>query len=103
VARLRKAEHELQGTVLDLVQEIETLKVRRTAARQRLQFRDTALERTRSLYELEVQANLADALVRQTEAQYLAARADFDLALAWARVEALTGRLAPQPSKERVP
>jgi outer membrane protein TolC len=103
-ARLKKAEQELQQAVLDLVQEIETLKVRRTVAKQRLAYRDTALERTRSLYELEVQANLGDALVRLTEAQYLAARADFELALAWARVEALTGRLAPASSnKERTP
>ena len=102
-ARLKKAEQDLQQAVLDLVQEIETLKVRRAVARQRLEFRDAALERTRSLYELEVQANLGDALVRLTEAQYLAARADFELALAWARVEALTGRLAPAPPKERTP
>lgn len=102
-ARVGEIEHELQQAVLDLVQEIETLRVQRTAAQQRLLFRDTALERTRTLYELEVQANLGDALVRLTEAQFLAARADFDLALAWARIEALTGKLAPATTKEQKP
>ncbi len=102
-ARLKKAEHELQQAVLDLVQEIEALRVRRSAAQQRLAYRDAALERTRSLYELEVQSNLGDALVRLTEAQFLAAQADFELALAWARLEALTGRLLPAAPKERAP
>jgi outer membrane protein TolC len=102
-ARLAKAEHELRRAVLDTVQEIEALKVRREAARTRVAFRDLYLDRSRALYELEQQVDLGDALARLTEAQWLAARADFDLALAWARLDALTGALVQSSGAERSP
>ncbi len=102
-ARLRKVEHDLQQTVLDAVQELETLKVRREAAKQRVAFRDLYLDRARAIYEMEVQTSLGDAMVRLTEAQWLAAQADYQLALAWARVEALTGKLAESPAEEKKP
>ncbi len=102
-ARQRKAEHDLQQTVLDAVQELETLKVRREAAKQRLAFRDLYLDRARAVYEMEVQTNLGDAMVRLTEAQWLAAQADYQLALAWARIEALTGKLVEPSTQEKKP
>jgi outer membrane protein TolC len=102
-ARLRKTEHDLQQTVLDAVQELETLKVRREAAKQRLAYRDLYLDRARAIYEMEVQTNLGDAMVRLTEAQWLAAQADYQLALAWARIEALTGKLVEPPAPEKKP
>lgn len=100
-ARLRKAEHDLRRAVLDVVQEIETLKVKHKTAQQRVSFRDLYLDRSRSLYDLEVQTNLGDAMARLTEAQWLAARADFELALAWARLDALTGKLVTSSEKEQ--
>ncbi len=102
-ARLRKVEHDLQQTVLDAVQELETLKVRREAAKQRVAFRDLYLDRARAIYEMEVQTSLGDAMVRLTEAQWLAAQADYQLALAWARVEALTGKLVETSAPEKKP
>ncbi len=92
-ARLAKAEYDLSNTVLDLVQELETLKVRREAAHRRIAWRDLSLDRARALYEMEVRTDLGDALVRLTEAQYQAAQAEFEWALVWARIDALTGRL----------
>lgn len=102
-ARLKRAEHELQQTVLDAVQALETLKVRREAAKQRLAFRDLYLDRARAIYEMEVQTSLGDAMTRLTEAQWLAAQADYQLALAWARIEALTGKLIDPPLPEKKP
>ncbi len=102
-ARLRKAERDLQQAVLDAVQELETLKVRREAAKQRVAFRDLYLDRARAIYEMEVQTSLGDAMVRLTEAQWLAALADYQLALAWARVEALAGKLIEQSEQEKKP
>jgi outer membrane protein TolC len=92
-ARMRKAEHDLHQATLDVVQELETLKVRQQAAAQRTAFRDLYLDRQRALYEMETQVSLGDAMARLTEAQWQAARVDFDLALAWARLDALTGVL----------
>lgn len=102
-ARLRRAEHDLQRTVLDTVQELEALKVRREAARQRVAYRDLYLDRARAIYEMEVQTSLGDAMARLTEAQWLAAKADYELALAWARIDALTGKLVESSVKEEKP
>jgi len=102
-ARLRKTEHDIRKLALDLVQELETLKVKREAARQRLAFRDLSLEQRRALYEMEVQTTLGDAMTRLTEAQWLAAKADFELALAWARVDTLTGKLIQTNSEAKAP
>lgn len=102
-AILRKAEQDMRSTVLDLVQELETLKVRRETARNRVAFRDLYLDRSRALYDMEVQTNLGDALVRLTEAQWKAAKADYDLALAWAKVDALTGNLISLPAEKKTP
>lgn len=94
-ARLAAAEQALAQAALDLVQAVEALKVRRDTARQRLAFRDLYLDRSRALYEMEVRTDLGDALTRLTEAQWLAAAVDFELALTWAKIDALTGRLVP--------
>ncbi len=90
-ARLRKAEYELRLTVLTVVQDLETLKIKRTAAQQRVAFRDISVDRARARFELEMNANLGDASVRLTEAQWMAAQADYEWALTWARIDALAG------------
>ena len=102
-AQLRKAEYDLQKTVLDAVQGLETLKVKRQAAKQRVAFRDLYLDRARAIYDMEVQISLGDAMTRLTEAQWLATKADFEFALAWARIEALTGKLIDTSVQETKP
>lgn len=92
-ARQKRAELDLRQAVLDLVQELESLKVERDAAKVRSAYRDLYLDRSRALYELEVRTDLGDAMTRVTEAQWQAAKVEFGLALAWARVDALTGEL----------
>jgi outer membrane protein TolC len=99
-ARLRRAELDLHQTVLDLVQELESLKIERNAAKVRSSYRDLYLDRSRALYEMEVKSDLGDAMTRITEAQWLAAQVEFRLALAWARLDALTGDLIQPSSQE---
>jgi outer membrane protein TolC len=102
-ARLRRTELDLHQIVLDLVQEIESLRIERNAARVRNAWRELYLDRSRALYELEVRTDLGDSMTRVTEAQWQAAQVEFRLAHAWARLEALTGRLAetsPQESRK---
>lgn len=100
-AVLAKAEQSVREAVLDLVQRLETLKVERETARKRVAYRDLYLDRGRALYDMEVQTNLGDAMVRLTEAQYQKAKTDFDTALTWARLDALTG--APIPDHTKTP
>ena len=99
-ARLAKAELDMRQTVLDLVQELESLKVDLAAARVRVSYRDLYLDRSRALYELEVRTDLGDAMTRTTEAQWLAAQAEFRTALAWARLDALGGNLTGTGTQE---
>ncbi len=99
-ARARRTELDLHQTVLDLVQEIETLRIERNAARIRTAWRDLYLDRSRALYELEVRTDLGDSMTRVTEAQWQAAQVEFRLAHAWARLDALTGQLAENSSQE---
>lgn len=101
-ARLRRVELDLHQSVLDLIQEIESLRIERNAARVRSAWRELYLDRSRALYELEVRTDLGDAMTRVTESQWLAAQAEFRLALAWARLDALTGGLLQTPTAEPV-
>jgi len=101
-ARLRRAELDLRQTLLDLIQEIETLRIERNAAKVRSAWRELYLDRARALYEMEVRTDFGDAQTRITEAQWLAAQAEFRLALAWARLEAVTGQLTSPPLQETV-
>lgn len=92
-ARLARTELDLRQTVLDLVQELESLNIERSAAKIRTAYRDLYLDRSRALYELEVRTDLGDAMMRVTEAQWRAAQVEYRLALAWAKLDALTGNL----------
>ncbi len=96
-AQLRRGELDLRQNLLEAVQELETLKVAREAVRVHAAYRDLYLDRSRALYELEVRTDLGDAMARQTEVQWQAAQIEFRLALAWARIEALTGTLTGEP------
>jgi outer membrane protein TolC len=95
-ARLRKTEFAVRQAVFDLIQEIDNLKVARQAAQVRQNYRDLYLDRSRALYELEVRTDLGDAMAKSTEAQWLAAQADYRLLLAWARLDALTGGMVEE-------
>ena len=99
-AQQAQAEFALRQSVLDLVQEIESLRVERNAAKVRKAWRELYLDRSRALYELEVRTDLGDALSRMTEAQWRAAQVEFKLAMAWARLEALTGPLTETSAAE---
>lgn len=92
-ARLAQAEQDTHAQVWELLQEVEMLKTQREGAKVRSSYRDLYLDRARALYELELQTDLGDAMIRNTEAAWLAAQIDYRLALAWARLAALRGEL----------
>jgi outer membrane protein TolC len=89
--RLRQDEMAVRQAVLDLWLQLQTLKIQREEAAALRDYRDLYLERSRTVYEQEVKADLGDAMVRLTEAELAVLRADFETALAWERLDALTG------------
>lgn len=100
-ASVRKTELDIGQRALDLVQRIEALKVENRAAKVRLDYRDLNLDRNRALYEMEAQTTLGDSMALVTEAQLLAAEAEFALAMAWAELDALLGQMPEYSSKEK--
>lgn len=92
-AELSMRELEVRQTVLDLWLEVQTLQARQRELRVLGDYRDLDFDRSRTLYELEVTSDLGDAMTRISEVRLLRAETDYKLALAWARMDALTGSL----------
>jgi outer membrane protein TolC len=93
-ARITGKELEIRQAVLDLWLELASLQVRRRELGTLAQFRDLTLDRSRALYELEVTSDLGDSMVGTSEQRLRETETNFQIALAWARLDALTGRLA---------
>ena len=91
-AQLKKAEMDVQQAVLDNWQMLDNLKVEREEMKALLDYRDLYLDRSRALYEMEVKTDLGDSMVKISEARLKLARAKFNTALTWARLDALLGK-----------
>jgi outer membrane protein TolC len=90
-ARLQQFEYDLRAQILDVWLEIQTLRAQREQVKIFTAARDRRFERAQAEYELELKTDFGDALVGQSESSLLAARTEFQLAIDWARLSALTG------------
>lgn len=98
-AELDKLKLDLAETVLATLQEIEWLRSSaRTAADKQIEYRDWALERARAEYELELKTNLGSSMAETQVAALRRKQVEYRLALALARLEALSGGSLP-PSR----
>jgi outer membrane protein TolC len=101
-AQLRTARYDVRQAVLDVWLQLDNLHVEQDAVKALRDYRELYLDRSRAIYEMEVKTDLGDSMVRLTEAQLAAARTNFDIALAWERLDALTGgRLPPGGGEEK--
>jgi outer membrane protein TolC len=95
-AELEKLEFDLADTLLANLQEIEWLRgSSRSAAAKQIEYRDWALERARAEYELELKTNLGTSMAETQMAQLRRKQVEYRLALALARLEALSGGSLP--------
>lgn len=96
-ASLEKLRLDLSETLLATLQEIVWLRESaRPAADKQIEYRDWALERARAEYELEMKTNLGTSMAETQAAKLRRKQTDYRLALALARLEALSGgRLPP--------
>lgn len=92
-SRLTRAEMDVRQQVLELWLQLDTLKAEREQRRTEKSYRELYLDRSRALYELEVKADLGDSMVRYTEAERNLVESDFEVALTWAKLNALLGQL----------
>ena len=96
VAELEKLKLDLADTLLATLQEIEWLRDSgRPAADKQIEYRDWALERSRAEYELELKTNLGTSMAETQMAQLRRKQVEYRLALALARLEALSGGSLP--------
>ncbi|MEQ1592235.1 MAG: TolC family protein [Thiobacillaceae bacterium] len=94
LAQREKLKLGLNETVLDTLHEIEWLRSSgRPAADKQIEYRDWALERSRAEYELEMKTNLGTSLAETQTALLRQKRIEYRLALALARLAALSGEL----------
>ncbi len=105
-ARLREQRARLAAHELDLRQqlledwlELQRLRIRREELAVTADFRDLYLERSRSLYDLEVASDLGDSMVRIADLHLQQAENDFQIRLLSARLDALAGRLLPDETR----
>ncbi|MDZ7663512.1 TolC family protein [Thiohalophilus sp.] len=92
-SRLTLVERDVRQQVLELWLQLDSLKAKREQRETEKRYRELYLDRSRALYELEVKADLGDSMVRYTEAERNSTETDYETALAWARLNALLGRL----------
>ena len=95
-AELEKLKLELADALLATLQEIDWLRSSgRTAADKQIEYRDWALERSRAEYELEMKTNLGTSMAETQVAALRRKQVDYQLALALARLEAMSGGSLP--------
>ena len=92
-AQLLQQEFSVQQQVLELVLGLKTLKVKYDEVLSGMNFSELALDKNRALYELEVQSDLGYSMVDFSSAERKVVQTGFDIALAWAQLDALSGTL----------
>jgi outer membrane protein TolC len=101
-AGTEKLKMELAQALLETCLEITQLRsTARSAAGKNVEYRDLKLERSRGLYELELKSNLGTSMVETAEANLRARRIEYQLALSFAHLEALTGRPLAQTGNKQ--
>jgi len=91
-ARLRDTEMAVSQQLLESWQALQSLKVGREQTDIQQQYRELYLDRSRTLYQMEAQADLGDAMVEITEARLQKSMVEYQLAIEWAKIQALTGQ-----------
>lgn len=92
-AGTEKLRMDLTQALLETCLDINRLQsTARDAARKYTRYRDLELERSRGLYELELTSNLGTSMAETSDARLRARRTEYQLALSFARLEALLGK-----------
>lgn len=97
-AQLAQQQFAIQQQVLELWLSIETLKIKYEEVMTAMNFIELSLDKSRALYELEVTSDLGYSMVKFSEAERNVVQTNFDIALAWAQLDALSGILLNKTS-----
>ncbi|MEJ2592417.1 MAG: TolC family protein [Candidatus Thiodiazotropha sp.] len=100
-AELAAYELQLRQQVLEIWMELDRLGTQREALQVTSDYRDLYLDRSRTLYDMDMQTDLGDSMTQIADIQWQKARNRFDILLAQARLKALAGSLLKDPEPER--
>lgn len=92
-AQLTDAEEQLRQQILEIWLKLDSLRIQQEEAQAQSDYRELYLDRSRALYEMEVKADLGDAMVRITDAERNLLKTDFEIVLAWETILMLTGNV----------
>lgn len=90
-ANLRRREMDVRKAVFETWQHINVLHFQIEEVNSLMKYRDLSLDQARTIYEQGLKAYLGSALVDYSVARLRLAETKYSLALAWARLDALTG------------
>jgi len=91
-AVVRQKEYDLREQVLTQWLELDRLRIERQRVDKLIEFTELNLDDRRLKYELELQADLGNAMTQITDAQLQHARIRYATELAWARLDAMLGK-----------
>ena len=91
-AVLRNAELDTQQQVLELWQLIYITRAKRDEAIITNEYRELSLDKNRALYELDVKADLGEAMADFVDSLYQSASVDYELTLALLQMDAILGK-----------
>lgn len=77
---------QLRQRLYELWQNVQLLNLERQQLMQSMQYRELELDRSRALYEMEVETDLGEAMVAISEMRFKQAGTDFRLALVWMEI-----------------
>lgn len=89
-ARLRQTEYELRQELLEVWLDLQSMLAQREQAKVFSDARERDFDLAQAEYELELNTDFGDSLVGQSDSALLIARTEFQLAIDWARLSALT-------------
>lgn len=87
-----RQKNRLEQAVLETWLELGSLVAQVDQATAQLNYSELFLDQRSALYELETEANLGNAMVQISEAQRYMAETQFQVAMTWARLDALLGK-----------
>ena len=94
-AELKAFELQIHQQVLEVWLALDRLRVESEALFVTADFRDLSLDRSRTLYDLDMQTDLGDSMTQIADIQWRMAENKYDRLLLLARLKALTGSLLP--------
>jgi outer membrane protein TolC len=99
-AQVQQAESEIRQAVLDTWLELDSLRIKRDHVNAIQQYREMDLDYRRTLYEMEVKADLGKGMAYISEAEFLVREAEYKMAAAWIKLDILTGQLNMPAQKQ---